>query len=74
MKITEKQLIELFNIVRDSLAEPTKCAGVGYGARFRLVNEILNQQSNTIVNVRGRNTNTFDVNDDPDGEDDKFIH
>ena len=52
MKITEKQLIVLFDIAKDSLRIIGTVAGYDEKTRQNLVNDIINQQSNLLIDVK----------------------
>ena len=52
MKITEKQLIVLFDIAKHSMRFIGDFAGYDEKTRQNLVNDIINQQSNDLVDVK----------------------
>lgn len=60
MKITEKQLLMLLDITKASTLLPGSFGGYSPEDRIRLVNEIINQQSNELEEVKGEHKNIFD--------------
>lgn len=52
MKVSEKQLIVLFDIAKYSLQIIGNVAGYDENTRRNLVNDILNQQSNELIDVK----------------------
>lgn len=54
MKITERQLLTLINILQDSLTLDSRVFGIGREERMWLYNQIINQQNGEIlIDVRG---------------------
>lgn len=56
MKISEKQLLILWDICTDTLRICGIVGGYDEESRIRLVNEILNQQNNTLIDVNDKLT------------------
>ncbi len=56
MKITEKQLLMLFEILRDSLCIYSSGHQFSYDLkdRIKLADDIVSQQQDDLVNVKGR--------------------
>jgi len=61
MKISEKQLIMLMDIAKDSLRIKGIFGGYEPHVRLELVNDIINQQSNELKEVDGKHINIFDT-------------
>lgn len=59
MKITEKQLLMLIDIAKESTLSVGSRGGYRQEDRIRLVNDIINQQSDEIIDVKdNKNTPT----------------
>jgi hypothetical protein len=52
MKVSEKQLMVLFDIAKYSLHIIGSIAGYDENTRRNLVNDIINQQSNVLIDVK----------------------
>ncbi len=52
MKITQKQLVMLWDILKSTLNIESSMVGLSQKRRERLVNEIISQQSNEVVEVK----------------------
>ena len=74
MKITEKQLLMLVDIAKASTSLVGSWGGYRQEDRVRLVNEIINQQSDTIITVKERKSERFVKNDDPDYGEEELNH
>ena len=57
MKVSEKQLMVLFDIAKYSLQIMGNVAGYDENTRRNLINEIINQQSNELIDVKQNNVN-----------------
>ena len=51
MKVSEKQLLMLVDILKDSLKIPNIFGGYDVQTRHQLVNDLMNQQSNDLKEV-----------------------
>jgi len=51
MKISEKQLIMLMDVLKDTLKVSNTLGGYSQSTRLQLVNDLINQQSNDLKNV-----------------------
>jgi len=56
MKISEKQLLMMFDILKDSLKIKGVFGGYDPQTRLQLVNDIMNQQSNTLKETNNEST------------------
>lgn len=55
MKVSEKQLMILMDIAKDSLRYPAFFGGYTLQTRQQLVNDLINQQSNELKDVDPKN-------------------
>jgi len=61
MKVSEKQLLMLLDILKDSLKISGYFGGYDPQTRLQLVNDLLNQQSNELKEVDSKHKNISDI-------------